>query len=91
MFAGSEAVMQIGIAVGLLVSGLVTATTGARGAFAVAAAGSAIAALILFLRGLPGEAALHYNRLPKARVRKLEADQPPFSGSPLSIEPVPTA
>ncbi len=38
VFAGSQAVMQIGIAIGLLSSGLVTATLGASGAFGVAAA-----------------------------------------------------
>jgi len=86
VFAGSEAVMQLGIAVGLLASGFVTATLGASGAFAVAAAGSAIAASILFLRGLPAEAALHNNTPPKARVRKLHAKQPAVSGSRLSVE-----
>lgn len=91
VFAGSEAVMQIGIAIGLLASGFVTAAAGASGAFAVAAAGSAIAALILVLRGLPGEVALHNNTPPKARVRTLHGNQPAVSGSLLSVELAPTA
>jgi hypothetical protein len=53
VIAGSEAVMQSGIAVGLLVSGFVTAAAGASGAFALASGASAIAATILLL-GLLG-------------------------------------
>jgi MFS family permease len=49
VLAGSEALMQGGIAVGLVLSGLITATTGA---FAAAGIVSVAAALILFLRGL---------------------------------------
>lgn len=91
VFASSEAVMQIGIAVGLLMSGLVTAAAGASGAFAVAAAGSAVAALILLLRGLPGAGALPNDTPPKAQVRKLRGDQLAASDSLLSFELAPTA
>jgi MFS family permease len=91
VFASSEAVMQIGIASGLLMSGLITAVAGAAGAFAVAAAGSVAAALILFLRGLPEEVALHNNTPPKTRARKLYGKQPAASGSLLSVELAPTA
>jgi MFS family permease len=91
VFAGSQAVMQIGIAIGLLASGLVTATLGASGAFGVAAAGSAIATLVLFLRSLSGEVALRNNNPLKTRVRTLRGNQPAGSSSPLSIELSPTA
>lgn len=71
VFAGAEAVMQFGIALGLVVSGLVNAMIGATGAFTVAGAASLISALILFLRGLFAEAAI-YNPPPQARVRDLD-------------------
>ncbi|HEU5105284.1 MAG TPA: MFS transporter [Solirubrobacterales bacterium] len=53
VLAGSEAMMQTGVAVGLAISGLVTAVAGAGGAFAVAGAASLMAAIIVFLRVLP--------------------------------------
>lgn len=56
VLAAGEAGMQSGIAIGLLVSGLVVGVAGAAGAFGVAGAASLAAALILFLRGLEAEA-----------------------------------
>ncbi len=91
VFAGSEAVMQMGIAIGLLASGLVTAISGTGGAFAVAAAGSAIAAVILILRGLPGEVALRHNVPPETSGRRLRARRGADFGSSVSAEFAPTA
>ncbi len=74
VIAGSEAVMQAGIAVGLLCSGLVTAATGATGAFAVAGACSAVATIIL-LRSSLAEAAPHprsSRSQARSRVKKRE-------------------
>jgi MFS family permease len=73
VFAGSDAVMQVGIAVGLLVSGLVTAKAGATGAFAVAGAASLVAALILLGRGASAESASRHRRLPT-----MSLGSPPF-------------
>lgn len=81
VFAGIEAVMQIGIALGLMASGLVNATVGAAGAFAMAGAASLISALILFLRGLFAEAAI-YNRPPQVRVRELNGTSVEGRSSP---------
>lgn len=55
VFAASNAAMQASIAVGLLVSGAVTATIGASGAFAVAGAAAAAATVILLLQGVGAE------------------------------------
>lgn len=52
VLAASEALMQGGVAVGLLGSSAVVAAAGARGAFAVAGGASLAAALILLFRGL---------------------------------------
>ena len=71
VFAGTEAVMQVGIAVGLASSGLIAALGGARGVFAVGGGLSGIAGLIAFLRGLPAEVALRDNPHPKARAQEL--------------------
>jgi MFS family permease len=55
VFAASTAAMQASIAIGLLLSGVVTAVAGASGAFAVAAAAAAGAGTILLLQGVPAE------------------------------------
>jgi MFS family permease len=57
VLAGNEAMMQGGIALGLLVSGLVIGATGAVGAFAVAAGAAGTAAVFLLLISLRVEAA----------------------------------
>lgn len=52
VLAGSEAAMQGGIAIGLLVSGFIIGTLGASGAFAVAAGAAGSATLLLLAFGL---------------------------------------
>lgn len=91
VFAGSEAVMQVGIAIGLMASGAVTAAGGARGAFAVAAGGSAIASLILLLHAVPDGDALRADQSPGGPGRALHADQAAPSVSPVAVEVAPTA
>lgn len=55
VFAAIAAAMQVSIAVGLIVSGVITAIAGAAGAFAIAAAAAIASALILILHAVPAE------------------------------------
>ena len=84
VFAASNAAMQAGIAVGLIVSGAVTAAAGASGAFAVAGAAAAVAALILLLQGVGAE--LHSRPRPRdVPVRVAESDRPTSSAPPIEV------
>lgn len=87
VFAGIEAVMQSGLAVGLLISGLVTAVAGATGAFAVAGAAASVAALTLLLRDFPAETALEGKASELARSREGRSAQ----GFSVSREVIPTS
>ena len=75
VFAASTAVMQVGIALGLLVSGAVTAISGASGAFVVAGAAAAAATLILVVQGVPAEHRGRGVNLPEA-TRAASANPP---------------
>ena len=84
VLAGSEAMMQAGVAVGLAISGLVTTVAGAKGAFAVAATASLMAALIIFLRVLPvGAATPNHSRSTAPRVHPEARGR---TGSPTSSD-----
>lgn len=91
VLAGSEALMQGGIAIGLLGSSVVTTAAGASGAFAVAGAASLAAACILLLRGFKaGATPQACSRIVFLRVRREAGSR---SGSPGSKDdrPVPAA
>ncbi len=91
VLAGSEALMQSGIAVGLTISGLITAITGATGAFAAAGVASLAAALILFLRGLPDGAITPTCSRPTAPRAHREAGSRPDSPASKDVRPAPAA
>ena len=81
VFAASTAAMQGSIAIGLLVSGAITAIAGASGAFAVAGAVAAAATLILIVQGLPAE---HRSR-PGRRIVPAEPARPPSRKPPVEV------
>jgi MFS family permease len=96
VIAGNEAMMQGGIALGLLASGLVIGVTGAVGAFSVAAGAAGIAAIFLLLLSLRVEATAAAStkqatsRLAESRggTREREPDGPSLS---YVGRPVPTS
>lgn len=101
VLAGNEAMMQGGIALGLLASGLVIGATGAVGAFAVAAGAAGIAATFLLILSLRVEAAgldstkQAISRLAESRegTRVREPDGPSLSyvGRPVPTSQVPAS
>jgi MFS family permease len=85
VLAGSEAAMQGGIAIGLLVSGFTIGTLGPSGAFAVAAGAAGSATTLLIAFGLR-TAAIHDVTPPNSRLAEARDGTPRQipDGAPLS-------